>query len=157
MRGRNVFLILLVGLMGLFAWRNWAIFSEERLLSLVFTQVTAPFGIVLLTIMAVLVVVYFLYTVGLETAALIEVKKYARELLSTRKLADEAEASRFAELKKWLETDFKSVDASRADEILARIDKAEQELREDIEKSGNTVAAYIGELEDQLLDKPKSR
>jgi hypothetical protein len=156
-RGRNVFLILLVVLMGLFAWRNWAIFSEERLLSLVFTQVTAPFGIVLLTIMAVLVVVYFLYTVGLETAALIEVKKYARELLSTRKLADEAEASRFAELKKWLETDFKSVDASRADEILVRIDKAEQELREDIEKSGNTIAAYIGELEDQLLDKPKSR
>lgn len=157
MRGRNVFLILLVVLMGLFAWRNWAIFSEERLLSLVFTQVTAPFGIVLLTIMAVLVVVYFLYTVGLETAALMEIKKYARELLSTRKLADEAEASRFAELKKWLETDFKSVDASRADEILARIDKTEQELREDIEKSGNTIAAYIGELEDQLLDKPKTR
>ena len=156
MRGRNVFLIGFVVLMGLFAWRNWPVFSEEKTLSLIFTQVTLPFGVVLLTIMTVLVVVYFLYTVGLETAALMEVKRYARELLSTRKLADEAEASRFSELKKWLETEYKPTAAN--DEVLARIDQAEQELRQDIEKAGNTLAAYIGELEEQITDKTtKSR
>lgn len=151
MRGRNVFLIAFVVLMGLFAWRNWSVFSEERTLSLIFTQVTAPFGVVLLTIMAVLVVVYFLYTVGLEAAALMEVKRYARELLSARKLADEAEASRFSELKKWLETEYKPTGVNH--EVLSRIDQAEQELRQDIEKAGNTLAAYIGELEDQLKEK----
>ncbi|MDT7919681.1 MAG: DNA cytosine methyltransferase [Meiothermus ruber] len=157
MRGRNVFLLILVVAMALFAWRNWAVFSEQKTLSLIFTQVTAPFGIVMLSIMAVLVVIYFMYTVGLETAALLEVKRYARELLAARKLADEAEASRFSELKKWLEGELASIKAqspagleARLQEIVERIDRVEHELREDIEKAGNTLAAYIGELEDQL-------
>ncbi|GIW34554.1 DNA cytosine methyltransferase [Meiothermus sp.] len=157
MRGRNVFLLVLIILMAVFAWRNWAVFSEEKTLSLIFTQITAPFGIVMLSIMAVLVVVYFLYTVGLETAALLEVKKYARELLSARKLADEAEASRFSELKKWLEGELEAIKAqspagleAKLEALVERIDRVEHELREDIEKAGNTLAAYIGELEDQL-------
>lgn len=157
MRGRNVFLLVLIIAMAVFAWRNWAVFSEDKTLSLIFTQVTAPFGIVMLSIMAVLVVIYFLYTVGLETAALLEVKKYARELLSTRKLADEAEASRFSELKKWLEGELEGLKAqspagleTKLQALVERIDQVEHELREDIEKAGNTLAAYIGELEDQL-------
>ncbi len=162
MRGRNVFLLVLIGVMALFAWRNWAVFSEDRTLSLFFTQVTAPFGIVMLTVMGVLVVVYFLYTVGLETAALLEVKKYARELLSARKLADEAEASRFSELKKWLEGELAQLKAqspagleAKLQEVVERIDRVEHELREDIEKAGNTLAAYIGELEDQITGQDK--
>lgn len=162
MRGRNVFLLVLIVVMAVFAWRNWAVFSEDKTLSLVFTQVTVPFGIVMLIIMAVLVMVYFLYTVGLETAALLEVKKYARELLSTRKLADEAEASRFSELKKWLEGELANLKAqspagleAKLQEVVERIDRVEHELREDIEKAGNTLAAYIGELEDQITGQDK--
>ncbi|WP_299432341.1 DNA cytosine methyltransferase [uncultured Meiothermus sp.] len=162
MRGRNVFLLVLVVAMMVFAWRNWAVFSENRTLSLIFTQVSAPFGIVMLIIMAVLVVVYFMYTVGLEAAALLEVKRYARELLSARKLADEAEASRFSELKKWLEGELVPIKAqspagleARLKEVMERIDRVEHELREDIEKAGNTLAAYIGELEDQLTGQDK--
>lgn len=162
MRGRNVFLLVLTVVMAIFAWRNWAVFSEDKTLSLIFTQVTAPFGIVMLIIMAALVVVYFLYTVGLETAALLEVKKYARELLSTRKLADEAEASRFSELRKWLEGELVNIKAqspvgleAKLQEVIERIDRVEHELREDIEKAGNTLAAYIGELEDQITGQDK--
>ncbi len=111
----------------------------------------------MLTIMAVLVAIYFMYTVGLETAALLEVKRYARELLAARKLADEAEASRFSELKKWLEGELAGLKSqspagleARLQAIAERIDRLEDELREDIEKAGNTLAAYIGELEDQI-------
>jgi uncharacterized integral membrane protein len=157
MRGRNVFLSAICILMVMFAWSNWSVFTEEKQLSLIFTQVTAPFGVVMLWIMGILVTVYFLYTVGLETAALLEVKKYARELLSTRKLADEAEASRFSELKKWLEGELGNLRSTqpgglenKLQEVIQRVDRAETELREDIERSGNTLAAYIGELEDQI-------
>jgi uncharacterized integral membrane protein len=151
MRGRNVFLLVVIVLMGVFAWLNWAAFAESKVLNLLFTRVNAPLGVVLLALMAVLVVVYFLYTVGLETAALLEVKRYARELLSSRKLADEAEASRFTELKKYIEGELAGVKGDGSSpEVLARLDKLEAELREDIERSGNTLAAYIGELEDQI-------
>jgi len=162
MRGRNVFLLVLIIVMAVFAWRNWSVFSEDRTLSLVVTQVTAPFGIVMLIIMGVLAVVYFMYTVGLEAAALLEVKKYARELLTTRKLADEAEASRFSELKKWLEGELVHIKSqnptgleARLQEVVERIDQVEHELRQDIEKAGNTLAAYIGELEDQITSQGK--
>lgn len=157
MRTRNIVLLAIFVLMALFAWRNWSVFIEERPLSLFFTQVQAPFGLVMLIVLAVLVIVYFLYTVALETAALLEVKRYARELLSTRKLAEDAETSRFTELKKWLEEELSGLKAvqpagleTKLQDVLTRIDQAEAELREDIEKAGNTLAAYIGELEDQI-------
>ena len=127
MRGRNVFLLVLIVAMAVFAWRNWAVFSEEKTLSLFFTQITAPFGIVMLTIMAVLVAIYFMYTVGLETAALLEVKRYARELLAARKLADEAEASRFSELKKWLEGELAGLKSQSPAGLEARARRGEHQ------------------------------
>jgi hypothetical protein len=39
-------------------------------------------------------------------------------------------------------------------EALARIDQARNELRDSIEQAGNTLAAYIGELEDRLEGRP---
>ena len=157
MRGRNITLVVILVLMGLFAWRNWSVFIDPRPLSLIFTEVQAPLGIVMLVILLILVVVYFLYTVGLEMTALNEAKRFAREILSTRRLADEAEASRFSDLKKWLEGELASVKAeqpsglaSKLDQLMVRLDKVEETLRDDFEKAGNTLAAYIGELEDQI-------
>ena len=157
MRGRNITLVVILVLMGLFAWRNWSVFIDPRPLSLIFTEVQAPLGIVMLVILLILVVVYFLYTVGLEMTALNEAKRFAREILSTRRLADEAEASRFSDLKKWLEGELVSVKAeqpsglaSKLDQLMVRLDKVEETLRDDFEKAGNTLAAYIGELEDQI-------
>lgn len=157
MRGRNVFLLVVIVLMGVFAWLNWAAFAESKSLNLVVGRVNAPLGVLLLVMMAVLVVVYFLYTVGLETAALLEVKRYARELLASRKLADEAEASRFTELKKYIEGELTNLrgQGGQNPEILARLERLEAELREDIERAGNTLAAYIGELEDQITGKDR--
>jgi hypothetical protein len=37
--------------------------------------------------------------------------------------------------------------------LQSRIDKLERDLRAGIEESGNTLAAYIGELEDRLTKK----
>jgi len=157
MRGRNITLAVILVLLGLFAWRNWAVFSESKPLSLIVTQIQAPFGIVLLSIVLILIIVYFAYTVGLEMTALNEAKRFAREILSTRRLADEAEASRFSDLKKWLEGELASVKAeqpsglaNKLDQLLARVDRLEETLRDDFEKAGNTLAAYIGELEDQI-------
>jgi hypothetical protein len=34
--------------------------------------------------------------------------------------------------------------------VLERIDQSERQLRSAVEQSGNTLAAYIGELEDRM-------
>lgn len=155
MRARNVFLLVVVLATSLFAWLNWPVFQEVKTLSLLITKVEAPFGVVMLTVMSVLLLVYFLYAVGLEAAALLEVKKYARELLASRKLADEAEASRFTELRKYLEAELVGLKSqaggtTNIKPLLDRLDQLEHTLRDQMEKSGNILAAYIGELEDQI-------
>ncbi|WP_420534110.1 hypothetical protein, partial [Klebsiella pneumoniae] len=81
------------------------------------------------------------------TAALLEVRRYARELLHYKKLAEEAEQSRYTELRGYLEAEFKRLAEAEKEEIRA----LEARLAETLEKHGNTLAAYIGELEDQLL------
>jgi hypothetical protein len=95
----------------------------------------------------VVTLLYLLFTIGLETAALLEVKRYARELLHYKKLAEEAEESRYTELKRYLEAEFARLGEAEKEEIRA----LEARLVDILEKHGNTLAAYIGELEDQLL------
>jgi len=55
----------------------------------------------------------------------------AKELAANRKLADQAEASRFTTLTE-------------------RIDQLEKDLKLAIEQSGNSVAAAIAEMDDRL-------
>jgi len=150
---RNYVLLLIVVLIGVFAGVNWPTFEQTQDLNLIVTHVTAPFGILLLIIMGVLLIIYFLYTVGLETSALLEVRKYARELSAQRKLVEDAESSRFTELKRFLESELSSM-KSQHQEVLDRLEQRAQAteavLKEELEKVGNTLAAYIGELEDRL-------
>jgi hypothetical protein len=72
---------------------------------------------------------------------------------TSRELADQAEASRFNELKALLEAELKKeagLDSELRDVLLARVDQLDRDLRSVVEQSSNTLSAYIGELEDRL-------
>lgn len=133
--------------MVLFSWLNWGEITKPTSLSLGLTRVEAPLGLVLVVALGMVSLLYLIFTIGLETAALLEVRRYARELLHYKKLAEEAEQSRYTELRGYLEAEFKRLAEAEKEEIRA----LEARLAETLEKHGNTLAAYIGELEDQLL------
>jgi hypothetical protein len=89
----------------------------------------------------------------LETGALLESRRYARDLQTQRQLAENAEASRYADLKAMLERELGEVRAAIEDVSRTagtRLDQLRAEIQGDIERAGNTLAAYIGELEDRL-------
>ena len=68
-------------------------------------------------------------------------------------LLDQGEASRFTELRTFLDAELtkqNNLQAESRTTVIARIDQQELDLRTAIENSGNTLAAYIGELEDRL-------
>ena len=76
-----------------------------------------------------------------------------KELAQQRKLADQAEASRFTELRTYLELELlkqTSQDKESRDAVLARLEQAERDLRLTIEQSTNSLAASVGEIEDYL-------
>ncbi len=144
---RTLFVLVFLLLLGLFAALNWPEITRTTQVSLGLTRVEAPLGLILLIALSVTSLLYLIFTIGLETAALLEVKRYAREVLHYKKLAEEAEASRYTELRRYLEEEFRRLSEAEKEEIRA----LEARVQEILERHGNTLAAYIGELEDQLL------
>ena len=147
MSARTLFALLVLVLLSLFAWLNWGEITKPTPLSLGLTRVEAPLGLVLAVALGVVSLLYLIFTIGLETAALLEVKRYARELLHYKKLAEDAEQSRYTELRRCLEAELARLAEAEREEIRA----LEARVEELLEKHGNTLAAYIGELEDQIL------
>lgn len=152
MRVRTLFVVLVLVLLGAFTWLNWAAFTARTPLELLVTRVEAPLGLVMLGVVAVLTVLYAVIAVGVEVTALLEARRHARELLAQRRLAEEAEASRYTELRQYLEAELTrlgTVPTEAAREVIARVDQAEARLKGHIERVGDTLAAGAHERTDR--------
>jgi len=125
---RNVALLVALAAVAVFAALNWSVIMAPTTLSLGFAQVQAPLGLVLLGLIALLSVLFLVYVVYLQSSVLLEARRHARELQASRELADQAEASRFTELR-------------------AHLDARLAELE-------NSLAAQLGELRDRVAHTP---
>ena len=153
MKIRTLLLLMLLVAIAAFAALNWSAFMAPTTLSLGFAVVQAPLGLVMLGMLAFLTALFLVFVVYLQTSVLLEARRHARELQANRELTDQAEASRFTELRGFLEVELKkqaSLDAESRAAVLARMDQLDRDLRSAVEQSGNTLSAYIGELEDRL-------
>ncbi len=118
-----IFFLVLV-FVGLFAAINWDVFTALTPISLGFTTVQAPLGLIMLGLVAFLCVLFTVWVIVLQAGSLRDARRQTKELQAQRDLADRAEASRFTEL--------------RAD-LIRRLDD-----------SSNSTAAHIAQLEDRL-------
>ena len=153
MKVRTLFLLVVVAAITAFAALNWSAFMTPTTLSLGVAAVQAPLGLVMLGLLACLTALFLVFVVYLQASVLFDARRHARELQVNRELADQAEASRFTELRGFLEAELKrqaGLDAESRAAVLARLDQLDRDLRSAVEQSGNTLAAYIGELEDRL-------
>ena len=153
MRIRTVALILAIVLLAGFAALNMDEFSRPSVLSLGVTTVQVPLGLVMLVLLAVVMLVFLATTLYIQSTHLLEMRQTTRALTTQRELADKAEASRFTELRHYLEAQTLSAqqsEAAQATVLAERLAQTQQVLTSKIEQSGNTLAAYIGELEDRL-------
>lgn len=153
MKLRTFVLFLLLAAIAAFVALNWSTFLAPSDLSLGFASFSAPLGLVMLGLLAALSLVFLGFIVYLQTSVLLETRRHAKELQSQRELADQAEASRFTELRRFIEGEMQALasrDAEATQAMLARIDQLEAGLRSAVEDSNNTLAAYLGELEDRM-------
>jgi len=156
MKIRTVFLLITLIVFAAFAALNWSAFMAPTTLSLGFAVVQAPLGLAMLGLLAILTALFLVFVLYLQTTVLMDARRHARELQLNRELADKAEASRFTELRGFLEAELKrqaSLGAETRAAVLARLEQLEGDLRIAVEESGNTLSAYIGELEDRLEHK----
>ena len=153
MRARTLVLLAILILIGVFSAVNWKAIVAPTPLSFVVTEVQAPLGLILLGIAALLTVLFLLYLVYLQTSVLLDSRRHARELQGQRELADQAEASRFTELRSFLDAELHKL-AGQTNEgqarLAARLDQIHRELNASIMQTENSLSAYIGELEDRV-------
>jgi len=138
---------------GAFAAFNWSAINASSPLWLGVMHVDAPLGLVMLGVVGVVTVLFLLAIGHMQSLTLLEARRHAKELQSNRELADRAEASRFTELRHFIETELvktnlQGVETQTA--LLSRLDQMERTMASAIEQNSNSLAAYIGEVDDRL-------
>ena len=150
---RTLLIFVVLGLVAVFSALNWSAFIAPTALSLGFTTVEAPLGLILLTIVGLLTLLFLVYITYLQSTVLFETRRHSRELHAQRELAEQAEASRFNQLRAFIETELEKV-AGEIEQseslLLTRLDQIERDFRTGLEQTGNSLAASIGELEDRF-------
>ncbi len=150
-RALTLFFVLV--LIGVFALINWPAFTALTPISLVFTTVQAPLGLIMLGLAMFLSLLFTMWAISLQAGTLRETRIHTKELHAQRELADTAEASRFTELRAFLTTELTRVTQTSTDghaELLNRMNHMEGAMRLTLEENSNSVAAVVGELEDRL-------
>ncbi|HEX6176109.1 MAG TPA: LapA family protein [Candidatus Binatia bacterium] len=150
---RTLVILTVLGLIAIFSALNWSAFIAPTVLSLGFTSVEAPLGLILLGIVALLTLLFLVYITYLQSTVLLESRRHARELQSQRDLAEQAETSRFNQLRSLTETELEKLAADIEQSkslLLTRLEQIDRDFRAALEQTANSLAAYIGELEDKF-------
>jgi uncharacterized membrane protein len=146
-------LLVVIAALAAFAALNWSAFTTPTSLSLAYTTVEAPLGLIMLAVVALLTVLFLIYLGYLKVTVLLDARHHARELEASRSLAAQAEAYRNSELSEIVQSEMAKLaergDQSKA-ELLAQLNRSESDLRTAFEQGSNTLAASLGELEDRL-------
>ncbi|NWF44089.1 DUF1049 domain-containing protein [Hydrogenophaga sp. D2P1] len=153
MKIRTLILILFILLIAGFVALNVEQILQPTALNFGFTQVQAPLGLVLLGMLTLVLVVFLLALVYYQTVHLMEVRRITREATEQRHLADKAEASRFTELRQYLQTEMQAAAARElelSEKVQQKMEQSQAVLTRVIEQSGNGLEASIGELEDRM-------
>ena len=120
---RKLSFLIVLSLLAAFVWLNWSALSARMPISLGWTTVEAPLGLVLFVPALVLCVLLPAWAISLHARVLRDVQAI-RKALQQRELADREEGARLVDLR---------IDVLRA-----------------LEEGLNATAASIGELEDRM-------
>lgn len=127
-------LLLLVGIAVVaFVGVNWHAMNTPTDLSLIVAQIHAPLGLIMLGLLVGVSAVFVAIIAYMQGAVLAETRRHAKELAAQRDLADKAEASRFTDLRAYLDQEMARMSETLNNvsrETLSRVDRAEMGLRE---------------------------
>ena len=143
---RTLFLLLIVAAIAALAVLNWGELTAPSLMSLGVVSIEAPLGLIMLGLTALLGVFFIAYVLSLQGSVLLDTRRHTKEMQAQRELADKAEASRFTELRAFLENQHQQTQS----QLMARLDALESHLAARAQESDNSTAAYVGQLEQQL-------
>lgn len=121
MKIRTLGMLLIVIVMAVFLIINWGTLSQVTSVNLVYTEMEAPLGIIVVAAFAAVVVLLMAYTVWQQASVMMELRAAYKEARTARQMAEDADKSRIAEIR----ADFKermekmeALLATRTDEVI---------------------------------------
>lgn len=142
MRTRTLLVLLVITLIAAFTVLNWPVFIAPTTLSVGLTSFEAPLGLTLLGVLIALTLIFAIYMAVWQASILRDTRRHTKEMQAQRALADQAEASRFTELRNQLHTEI--------ERLAEQVAKSQASLRTEIRDSSNSLAAMVAELDDRL-------
>ncbi len=131
MRISNVLLVLIAAAIAMFAMLNWNTITTPAILDLGIATVQAPLGLVMLGLLILFVISALVFVVYAKTAGLFRERHHAREMQAAQNLAENAEESRFVDLRNLIAEELKALE-ERNDErmaaMMAKLDHLEKGL-----------------------------
>ncbi len=152
---RSVFLFVIFIFCGIFLVVNWQGIVTDVPVNLLYTEIQAPLGLILLLVLGFLVFICLLYAFVQQASLALEMRRAHKELEDARQLAQRAERSRFVELNNELQKlvkDLQEQSTTRHNAVLARIETMEERMRMNTHDTINSVSASVGEVEDRLSE-----
>lgn len=114
---RSVILIFLAAVVALFLVVNWPAIMAPVPVNLVYAEITAPLGLLLLIGFGTLWIVGIVWALLQRASSLLELRKAYKEASSSKSLADHAEQSRLEEARKALQEAVEGVDMKMAERL----------------------------------------
>lgn len=142
MNFRTLSIIATLLLLAVFTLMNWGAFVAPSTLTLGFAEVQAPLGLIMLGVTGLVGGLLLVYILFQQAAVIMESRRMAKELKGQRELADKAEASRFTEMRGFIEGELRRLEGQAA--------ASTRELKEQLVEATGSLAAQIGEVEDKL-------
>ncbi len=166
MKIRTIFLLLVLILMAVFLVINWGALSTVTAVNLIYTEIQAPLGVLVVGGFAAVVFVLLIYMVWQQASVTLELRAAYKEARNARTVADDAEKSRFAESNRILLERIEKLEAlmtARSDETLtavrkeaARSEERYRTLIDDQKKAQGELTAQvqtqIGAMEKRVVE-----
>ena len=153
MRFRTLFLFVVLALTAVFALVNWPAFTAPTTLSLGVATVTAPLGLVMLGIVLLLGAMCLAYLIYVQGTALMDTRRHARELQVHRDLVDNAEASRYTDLRSFVEAELRRMEQLQSElrqQLFTRLDQMEVRTHRALQEANQSLTHTLVELEDRI-------
>ena len=145
MKIRTMLLLLVLILMAVFLIVNWTALSTVMTVNLVYTEIQAPLGAIVVGSFVALTLILLIYMVWQQASVTMELRAAYKEARNARGVADHAEKSRFQESNRLMSERLEKLEAlvtTRSDEMLSCVQKQTARLDERIDRMEKTLKGY---------------
>lgn len=150
---RSVFLLLLFVLCSVFLVVNWEGVMADVNVNLLFEEIQAPLGLILLLGPGLVILICLVYGFVQQAALSMELRRVNKQLQHARDLLQKAEQSRFVELKNDMQRQFldlQNQSAARHSSLMTAVNGLQAAIEESSDQTVNSLSASVGEVEDRL-------